>query len=336
MKKKILKIILNLIILLSISSGIILEAIRMRDESVSLIQEKVIIEYGEKYNPKLEELIDLSKYDFLDKSMLEVESNIVNEAGKEYPSVGEYKINVLYKNIKLVQDIKIIDTIAPEMTIQEIIEVEYNTDLSAYDFKKHITIVDLSELNDYKIDLSNINSSISGEYETSISVDDVHGNKTEKKFKIRILEKVEEVVEEKKEQKKVSTTTKKNKKDEIKSDNQKKASEKNTDSKLPETKEDINSNNTNTEDKVENSNQDIIYDIVKKPDLCTHGDENYYNTREEAIAVYKKIVKECDDNYKSGVIKTYDEYIKVCPFGHEEWTCMFCGKWTIRLYYRKD
>ena len=29
-----------------------------------------------------------------------------------------------------------------------------------------------------------------------------------------------------------------------------------------------------------------------------------------------------------------DEYYKNCPTGYEIWSCMYCSKWTINLYYR--
>lgn len=146
----------------------------------------VTIEYGELYNPKLEELIDLKKFDFINIQDVRIESNIINEENKEYPAVGTYEINVYYKYIVLIQKVECKDTTKPELSIKDGIEIEYNTDLATLDLKNYITVSDLSELKDYTIDFSKVNTSISGEYETDIAVEDCYGNKTEDNFKIKV------------------------------------------------------------------------------------------------------------------------------------------------------
>lgn len=347
MKKLFLKIILSLLILF-LAFGILLEIfIKERDKKICLKEDYKKIEYGESYNPKIEDLINLEKFEFLDKTKLSIESNIIMEENKTYDAIGTYNINVLYKDIKLVQVVEVIDTTKPELSIKEIIEVDYATDLSTYDFKQFITTSDLSELKDYIIDLSKVNANVSGEYETVISIEDVYGNKTEKQFKIKILEKIEELVEvEEKVEKKVEVTTKKKdtevkKKastlsEKSKTETQKKeaaTSEKN-ENNVPENKEKETSNSTVNEEKKENDNKEKEYTIVVNPNKCTHGDENYFNTREEAIALYKNKVKECSEKVKNKEI-TYEEYIKICPYGYEDWSCPYCGKWTISMYYRK-
>ena len=344
MKKIFLKIILSLLILFLVVGFLLEIFIKERDKKICLKEEYKKIEYGESYNPKIEDLIDLERFEFLDKTKLLIESNIIMEENKTYASIGTYNINVLYKDIKLVQVVEVIDTTKPELSIKEIIEVDYATDLSTYDFKQFITTSDLSELKDYIIDLSKVNSNVSGEYETVISIEDVYGNKAEKQFKIKILEKIEEVVE--KEESKVEVTTKKKDTDvkkkttttseKSKTDTEKKdtsTSEK-KESKVPESKEET-PNNTANEDKKENNNKDNEYTIVLNPSICTHDDDNYYDTREEAIAQYKNKVKECSEKLERKEIKTYEEYIKVCPYGYEDWSCPYCGKWTISMYYRK-
>lgn len=336
MKKKIFIIILVIIILiLGISFGII-EYITQRDNKISLIQDKVIIEYGETYNPTLEELINLQEFNYIDVEKVEIESNIDNEENKEYPAVGKYEIRVNYKDKTLKQKIEVIDTIAPELSIQENIEIEYNTDLSTFDFKNYITTSDLSELKDYNIDLAKVNTSISGEYETTVTIEDMYGNKTEQKFKIKVLEKVEEKVEEPKEnaQKEAVTENKTNNSNKNKVSNPTTINTSNEEIKnnatTPEEKQEEMSNQTTND----NTNQDVIVDIVQDTSKCTHGKENYFNTREEAIAQYKNKVKEYSEKVKNNEI-TYEEYIKVCPYGYEDWSCPYCGKWTINMYYRK-
>ena len=296
MKKLFLKIILSLLILFFVIGFLLEIFIKERDKKICLKDEYKKIEYGESYNPKIEDLIDLEKFEFLDKTKLSIESDVIMEKNKTYAAVGSYYINVLYKDIKLVQVVEVIDTTKPEISIKEIIEVNYATDLSTYDFKQFITTSDLSELKDYIIDLSKVNSNVSGEYETVISIEDVYGNKTEKQFKIKILEKIEEVVEKeeckveiaakKKDtdvKKKVTTTSEKNKIDTGKKDTS--TSEK-KETKAPESKEEA-PNNTANEDKKENNNKDNEYTIVLNPSICTHDDDKYFDTREEAIAQYK-------------------------------------------------
>lgn len=341
MKKKIFIIILVIIILiLGVSFGIV-EYIKQRDNKISLIQDKVIIEYGKIYNPTLEELINLQEFNYIDVEKVKIESNIDNEENKEYPAVGKYEISVYYKDRILKQKVEVLDTIAPELFIQENIDIEYNTHLSTIDFKNYITTSDLSELKDYNIDLSKVNSNISGEYETTVTIEDIHGNKTEQKFKIKVLEKVEEKVEEPKEkvQKEVATENKTNNSSKNKVSNSKTTTDtanediKNNATKPEEKKQEKQEEMTNqtTDD---NNNKDVIVDIVQDASKCTHGKENYFNTREEAIAQYKNKVKEYSDKVKNNEI-TYEEYIKLCPYGYEDWSCPYCGKWTINMYYRK-
>lgn len=330
MKKKIFIIILVIIILiLGVSFGIV-EYKKQRDNKIFLIQDNVIIEYGKTYNPTLEELINLQEFNYIDVDKVKIESNIDNEENKEYPAVGEYEIKVQYKEKTLKQKIKVLDTIAPELSIQENIEIEYNTDLSTFDFKNYITTSDLSKLKEFNIDLAKVNTSISGEYETTVTIEDIYGNKTEKKFKIKVLDKVEEKVEEPKE--KVQK--------EVKTNNSSKNKVSNSTTTNSTTKEEIKNNATKQEEKPnqttnDNTNKDVIVDIVQDASKCKHGDKKYYDSEKDAIAVYKELIEEYGKKVKNGEI-TYEEYIKVCPFGYETISCPFCGKWTIDYYYNKN
>ena len=72
MKKLFLKIILSLLILF-LTFGILLEIfIKERDKTICLKEDYKKIEYGENYNPKIEDLIDLEKFKFLDKIVFEI------------------------------------------------------------------------------------------------------------------------------------------------------------------------------------------------------------------------------------------------------------------------
>ena len=47
-----------------------------RNNGISLIKDNVVIEYGNAYNPNIEELIDLSKYKFINQQEISIENNI--------------------------------------------------------------------------------------------------------------------------------------------------------------------------------------------------------------------------------------------------------------------
>lgn len=210
MKRKILKIILCMVILAIIFSIVVLVFINERDKTISLINEYKQIEYGEIYNPTIEELIDLEKFNFIDVSKMNIEFNIEKENDKDYAKVGDYTVKVFYKNITLIQNIKVIDTIAPTISIDEKIEIDQNTDLTGYDFKSLVKFSDLSETKEIKIDYSNVDSTKPGEYTAKVLVEDIFGNASEKEFKIVILEVVqpiEENINTEKEKIKTSTTT---------------------------------------------------------------------------------------------------------------------------------
>ena len=50
-----------------------------RNNGISLIKDNVVIEYGNAYNPNIEELVDLSKYKFINQQEISIENNIENE-----------------------------------------------------------------------------------------------------------------------------------------------------------------------------------------------------------------------------------------------------------------
>lgn len=205
MKKKLIISFMVLLILVIILGTIFI--VYAKEESISLVKDEVTIEYGNTYIPNIQELIDLKKYKFVNLNEIRIESDIQNENDKDYPAVGEYEVNVYYKKSNLKQKVKVIDTGVPEISIQENIEIECNTDLSTIDFGEYIETRDLSEQKEYRIDFSKVDSKLSGEYDAIVSIEDIYGNKAEKNFKITILEgtkeKTQEIIEEK-----VTTTEK--------------------------------------------------------------------------------------------------------------------------------
>ena len=54
-----------------------------RNNGISLIKDNVVIEYGNAYNHNIEELVDLSKYKFINQQEISIENNIENKKDKD-------------------------------------------------------------------------------------------------------------------------------------------------------------------------------------------------------------------------------------------------------------
>lgn len=302
MKKKI--VIISLIIfIIGVSVLGIYMYLNYRDSKICLINGSVSIEYGESYNPTINDLIDINKYNFIDPNKVSIKNEIINEQEKNYPKVGEYSIHIYYKKLELVQKVEVKDTTSPEVIIDEKIELPYNTSLENYDFKKHIKVNDLSETKECNIDYSNVNKEVAGEYIVKIEVEDVYNNKTQKEFKIVIQEKIEEsIVNETPLNNETKTTSNKTKAQNNK--NTKKAN------KTPTT-----NNNTqvssSTQQQTNNNNNQTQQ--TSTPYWCVEGgshhiagdganEHGYYNSWNAANQAFKEYTKNWDScQYKVDV-----------------------------------
>ena len=65
---------------------------------------------------------------------------------------------------------------------------------------------------------------------------------------------------------------------------------------------------------------------------CSHSNSNWYNSKAEAVAVYNAEIKKWGDKWTNYEIDN-DTYYKNCPSGYEVFSCPYCNKWTINLYY---
>lgn len=310
MKKKVLMgfiIILFLVIIFGITYMLFLEK---RNNGISLIKDNVVIEYGNAYNPNIEELIDLSKYKFINQQEISIENNIENEKDKDYPAVGVYEINIIYKNIILKQKIEIKDTIAPNIEVLENIRIDYNTDLSSFDFKKYFNVTDLSPTKELVVNLSNINSSISGEQTTIASVEDIYSNKKEIELKINILEKAEETQKEKieKQEQFTNNATSKNsgtiqgtKKNDVKNNKKTQNSSSNSSSN-------VQNSSTNNADSIPKKEEPIWCDEGGKKHWQGTGknEHGYYKTWDAAWTECKNYMKD---------MKSGNYAVKECPCG---------------------
>ena len=200
--KKITAICIAVALVITCAGGIIYSL--NKTPSLVLKKEKIIIEYGKPFNPTFDQLVNTKDLNAEDKHYLQhntkIKSNIENEVetvtnedgttsekDKGYAKVGEYKITLTYKNKDISVAVKVKDTVAPELTVPENIEIAQGTDLATFDFKSLITATDLAQLNDVQIDYSTVDINTPAEYIAKASVEDVNKNKTEKEFKITVI-----------------------------------------------------------------------------------------------------------------------------------------------------
>lgn len=291
MKKKIIIISFVIVFIIFVSIIGVYLYIDYRDSKISLINESIEIEYGEIYNPNVNDLIDINKFDFinLDKISIKNEMKINDEKG--YAEVGEYFIHVYYKDLDLVQKVIVKDSISSEINVSEKIELPYNTDLTNDNFSEYIKITDLSETKEYNIDFSNINKEIPGEYTAIIEVEDIYNNKAQKEFKIIIQEKIEEKVEKEIPSKKdINITSNQN------NSPNNKTTQNNSNFQKNNNQENINKENTNTsQSDTQLEQSDLAYWCVEGGSHHIAGDganeHGYYKTWEDAHKAFENYTK---------------------------------------------
>lgn len=181
--------------------GIGATAYALSSPKLELKTNKVNVEYGTTYTPKLKDIVkdykDFNKYD------LEIINNIPNEKDKTYPAVGKYTITVKYKKKSLKQSVIVKDTKAPEFVLPANMELIQGTGLDTLDYnslKSLMNISDLSEIS-IEIDTSKIDINTPGQYDFNVTVKDKYNNETKKTGKVTIvakpvISKNEEVVHE--------------------------------------------------------------------------------------------------------------------------------------------
>lgn len=162
--------------------------------SLNLKTDNVEVEYGKS--------ISLNASDYLNNdektlSKVKVKSNIKNEEGKEYPSVGEYPISLIFEddeNTKV--DVKVVvkDTMAPTFKdIKDQYEIETGQTLSSEEFKTNVD--DLSEV-EITIDDTKVDYKVPGTYNVIVKAIDKSGNESTKEITVVIKEKEENLSQE--------------------------------------------------------------------------------------------------------------------------------------------
>lgn len=166
--------------------------------TLELKNDKVNVEYGTTYTPKLKDIV--KDYKDFNKNDLEIINKIPNEKDKTYPAVGKYSITVKYKKKSLKQTVIVKDTKTPEVVVPADIEMLQGTNLSTFDFKSLMNVSDLSEIS-IDVDTSKIDMNTPGQYDINITVKDKYNNETKKTGKVTVIAKPvinsnEEVVHE--------------------------------------------------------------------------------------------------------------------------------------------
>lgn len=181
--------------------GISATAYALSGPKLELKTNKVNVEYGTTYTPKLKDIV--KDYKDFDKDDLVIINKIPNEKYKTYPAVGKYTITVKYKKKSLKQSVIVKDTKAPEFVLPVNMELLQGTGLDTLDYnslKSLMNISDLSEIS-IEIDTSKIDINTPGQYDFNVTVKDKYNNETKKTGKVTVIAKPvisnnEEVVHE--------------------------------------------------------------------------------------------------------------------------------------------
>lgn len=159
---------------------------------LNLLYDRILIEYGDVYEPSFDNLIDtegLSKDDIKEmKKNVKIKHDIENETKTnedgstidlEYGKVGKYKIKVTYDNDTTTIPVQIADTTAPTIALKdnkEYIQMNIGTDLNTFDFNSALEINDLSEIKKTDIDFSAVDVNTVGNYPIVVTSEDIYDN----------------------------------------------------------------------------------------------------------------------------------------------------------------
>lgn len=194
MNKKQIMIVAGAVVVIGVGAT----AYALNGPKLELKTNKVNVEYGTTYTPKLKDIV--KDYKDFNKDDLEIINKMPNEKDKTYPAVGKYSITIKYKKKSLKQRVIVKDTKAPEVILPTDIEILQGTDLTTFDFNSLMNISDLSETS-IDIDTSKIDMNTPGQYDINVIVKDKYNNESKKTGKVTIIAKPvisnnEEVVHE--------------------------------------------------------------------------------------------------------------------------------------------
>ena len=193
-KKKLIGIIVAVLLIIVIAIICIFAISKKEAKNVlELKQEQFVVEYGNKISLNAGDYLkeDTNK-EIVANTNVEILGDKKYEEGKEYFSIGDYQVELTYKDEKTQAQVTIKDTTLPTLNVPTTIEIPKNTDLSKYDFKSLITANDLSQLTDLKFDTTKVDMTKEGEYQATVSVEDSSKNKAEKTFTIKVIAELKE------------------------------------------------------------------------------------------------------------------------------------------------
>ena len=172
-KKKKLIVLFVIIALIVIIGSSIAVFLFISSQSFNLVNDTIIIEYGSQYTPSLSDFVNFD--DNITEENTFFQCNIQNEEGKDYASIGEYKVDISHictyqikgkkvfeRSITKTAKISITDTTPPvfdkscpsELTFTTILNDEDKPDLSkkftASDLSGNCTILIKDNAVDYK------------------------------------------------------------------------------------------------------------------------------------------------------------------------------------------
>ena len=191
------------LIVLGCGGGIVY-ATRDTSPKLQLKKNTINLEYGKEFKADFDTLVDtkgLNKEDkeYLKKN-LKIKTDIKNdietvtnedgtteEKDRGFAKVGDYKVNLTYKDETKTVKVVVKDTTAPEITAPENIEILQGTDLATFDFKSLITATDLVTINELTVDYSTVDINVPAEYTVKASIEDANGNKAEKDVKVTVI-----------------------------------------------------------------------------------------------------------------------------------------------------
>lgn len=212
-----------------------------------------------------------------------------------------------------------------------VIEVTTKKDYNIAQINQNETIAEEVNINDAETEMEDI--SVSNNIEEK-QIENVE-NKSEEKEEIQTsksnTEKIQNQAEDNKIEKKTET---------IKTDNKKEEQKENT-------KQEVIQNNKETtkkeETKSEESYTEETINVAEKKECIgnNHGmgvgnSGKWFETKEEAISYYTNLIDYWDEWWQKADpndTEADETYYKNCPDGYEIWSCPYCNKWTINLYY---
>ncbi len=176
-KNKKILLVSSLLVVGTCIAGAIIYTQNNKTKSIVLENDTIVVEYGNKINVKVDDLVNADK-DVLKDYKLNID--IENEPKKDYVAVGKYTGQIKYNNLKKDFNIEVKDTTKPKINNDTItIPVNSNEDT----INKALDIEELSAydvvINDEKLDYSK-----AGEYSVNVKVTDKYDNSTAKDLKV--------------------------------------------------------------------------------------------------------------------------------------------------------